>query len=326
MSSRRPWVVLLGILILVALFGCQSKKSPTPTLVPTLQPPTATASATPQPTATPTATATPSPTPTEIPLAARVNGEPILLADLEHRMDQVRAGLVAQGRDLSSPKAQAELGEWRQWMLNAMIEEELAEQAAQARGISVTDEEVDAIVQRDIEDKGREEFDAWLIRYGMTEADYWHQVRADLISQRLNAQVIDEVPSSTEHVHARHILVATHQEAEAILSELENGADFGTLARTYSLDVSTRDSGGDLDFFPRGLLLAPEVEEVAFSLEPGQTSPIVESMLGFHIVQVLEREVRPVEPQDRDALKDYLIQEWLDELWAQANVERYLTP
>jgi parvulin-like peptidyl-prolyl isomerase len=128
-------------------------------------------------------------------------------------------------------------------------------------------------------------------------------------------------------VHARHILVATQAEAENILAQLRAGADFDALARTYSLDISTRDHGGDLDFFPRGLLLSPELEEAAFALAPGQISDVVHSeLLGYHIVQVLEREERPLAEAVRSLIQDNLSRRWREKLWTDATIERFVEP
>jgi parvulin-like peptidyl-prolyl isomerase len=97
------------------------------------------------------------------------------------------------------------------------------------------------------------------------------------------------------------------------------------LARTYSQDTSTRDSGGDLGFFPRGILVAPEVEDAAFALQPGQSSGVVTSALGYHIVQVIERDpARSVNAENLRLLQDRAVQQWIEQLWSQAAVERFV--
>jgi foldase protein PrsA len=245
-----------------------------------------------------------------VPLAASVNGQPIYLADFEREVK--RAGDAAT----------------TQQVLDAMIESALLDQAAVEAGITVSDEELDQITQADIETVGgREVFEQRLASNDMTEEEYREKVRANLVAQQVQMQLPGEIPSTIEHVHARHILVATQEEAEAILSQLRDGADFATLAQTYSLDVSTRDQGGDLGFFPRGLLLAPELEEVAFSLAPAQISDVVHSdLLGYHIVQVLEREERPVDEQNAEVIHTNQIRRWLQMLWADASIKRYIEP
>jgi foldase protein PrsA len=199
---------------------------------------------------------------------------------------------------------------------------------AAAAGVTITDEQLDDIIQADIEAVGgREAFEARLVSNNLTAEEYREQVRANVVAQRVQMQMPVDIPDTLEHVHARHILVATQAEAEAILAQLREGADFGTLAQTYSLDVSTRDRGGDLGFFPRGLLLAPELEEAAFALAPAQISDVVHSdLLGYHIVQVLEREERPTDEQNLELIRTNQINLWREQLWAGASIERFIEP
>jgi parvulin-like peptidyl-prolyl isomerase len=308
----RTWKWLLLCLALVSLLSCGQKidSVPPPTLVPTkamLELPTYTPTATvPVPTATPV----PSPTPTEIPVAALVNGEPIYLSDFEQEVERARGAAS------------------REQILDAMIETELLNQAAARAGITISDEQLDEIIETDIETVGgREVFEQRLAENNISEDEYRGTVRSNLLAQQVQLAMSGEVPTTVEHVHARHILVATEDEAKAILAQIREGADFATLAQTYSIDVSTRDRGGDLGFFPRGLLLAPELEEVAFSLSPGQVSGVVSSeLLGYHILQVLEREDRPLDEQNAELIQANQIRRWRQELWADASVERLVEP
>jgi parvulin-like peptidyl-prolyl isomerase len=277
--------------------------------------------------ADPTATPTPSPSSTpDRPLAALVNDQPIYLSDYERELGRYEASLLSRGIDPNSTEGQTNLAQARTWILNVMIEQVLAEQAATAVGISVTDEEVDAYMQEMIaENGGEEQFRAKLTEWGETYEDAWQEVRTQLIGMTMTERIVEQVPTTAEHVHARHILVDTAEEAERILTQLQAGADFATLAKAYSQDTSTRDSGGDLGFFPRGILVAPEVEEVAFALQPGQFSGVVTSSLGYHIVQVVERDpARSVSPENLRLLQDRAVQEWIEGLWDQAVVERFI--
>lgn len=262
----------------------------------------------------------------EPPMAALVNGQPIYLADYERKLGQYEASLPAQGIDPNSSEGQAHLAQSRVWILNVMIEQALTEQAAAAAGVVISDAEVDAYVQEMIVESGGEEsFLAKLAEWGETREDAWQEVRAQLIGMAMTQRVVEGVPATAEHVHARHILLDTSQEAERILAQLQAGADFAALARTYSQDASTRESGGDLGFFPRGILVAPEVEEAAFALQPGQFGGVVTSLLGYHIVQVVERDpARPVGPENLRFLQDQAVQEWIEGLWGQAVVQRFV--
>ena len=98
-------------------------------------------------------------------------------------------------------------------------------------------------------------------------------------------------------VHSRHILIRSFGEdekeaarlrAEVIMNELEGGADFAALARDRSDDTDSAQKGGDLGYRSRGQMPSG-FEDVAFSLAPGERSEIVESALGFHIIEVIAR-------------------------------------
>lgn len=89
------------------------------------------------------------------------------------------------------------------------------------------------------------------------------------------------------------------KKAQGILARLKKGEDFGVLAKELSDDPGSKEQGGSLGWIPRGATVAP-FEEVAFTLELGKLSELVESDFGFHIIQVAERGMRP----DYDAYMD----------------------
>ncbi len=91
----------------------------------------------------------------------------------------------------------------------------------------------------------------------------------------------------------------TRAQADSIVLELRQGADFATAARRFSQDPGSKEQGGSLNWFRRGVMV-PEFERVAFGLKPGVVSDPVESPFGFHIIQV-ER-VQPAEVQARHIL------------------------
>src|SRR6185436_9781697 len=91
----------------------------------------------------------------------------------------------------------------------------------------------------------------------------------------------------------------TKAQADSLVLELRRGADFATAARRFSQDPGSKDQGGELNWFRRGVMV-PEFERVAFALRPGIVSDPVESPFGYHIIQV-ER-VQPGEVQARHIL------------------------
>ena len=91
----------------------------------------------------------------------------------------------------------------------------------------------------------------------------------------------------------------TKAQADSIVLELRRGADFATAARRFSQDPGSKEQGGSLNWFRRGVMV-PEFERVAFGLKPGVVSDPVESPFGYHIIQV-ER-AQPAEVQARHIL------------------------
>jgi len=87
-------------------------------------------------------------------------------------------------------------------------------------------------------------------------------------------------------VHCAHILVKTEKEAQTVVDRLNKGEKFSNVAKEVSLCPSGK-RGGDLGKFTRGKMVK-EFEQAAFALEKGQTSPIVKTQFGYHIVRRLE--------------------------------------
>jgi peptidyl-prolyl cis-trans isomerase SurA len=108
----------------------------------------------------------------------------------------------------------------------------------------------------------------------------------------------DSIPEMKETVDISHIMkqikvgdegrLNTFQRISTIKEQIDNGADFEELAKEYSEDPGTASRGGDLGFQKRGDFLQ-EYEETAFGLENGQISDIVQTQVGFHIIQLIER-------------------------------------
>jgi peptidyl-prolyl cis-trans isomerase C len=173
---------------------------------------------------------------------------------------------------------------------------------------------------------GNEAIGTWLAVHGYTLQGFKSILGEEMLAAQMVEQIVDKVGESTEQVHARHILVSTQEEAESLLEEINAGADFDQLARIHSIDPSTRPAGGDLGWFPRGYLLIPEVEAVAFTLQPNEVSKIVESVLGFHIVQSIERGVHPLTPDAQRYLRELAVEEWLLKMRERSEIEIYTTP
>ncbi len=320
--------ILFILLILpLSLLACREQE-PLPTVVPELDqtdnelPPSADQD-TQDPIVLPTETAVPvTPTP-DAPLAARVNNEPLLLATFEAELSRYQ-------------QAQAELGNvaadqaYSSIVLDALIEQVLIRQAAAAQGISVTDEMIDQeMADLQAVAGGADNFAAWLEANRYSEEEFRTAVADGLIQEQMVAAVTANVPHAVEQVRARYIQVDDADLANTLLTQIQNGDDFATLAQIHSLDRITGENGGDLGFFAAGTLLVPEVDAAGFALtEPGQVSEVVtavnrEGNPVYYIVQLVERDPeRPLDDGVRSILLQQTFESWLNELWQSAIIER----
>ena len=148
-------------------------------------------------------------------------------------------------------------------------------------------------------------------KLGMTETEFRKIFfESQIYRQRVSDIVTANVAHEQEQVWARHILVADEAAAQDIHTQLLAGVDFATLAATFSIDPGTKDSGGDLGWFGKGRMIA-EFENVAFALQVGEFSQPLQTTEGWHIVQVLGHEIRPLSDIEyTDAATANLIQ-WL---------------
>mgnify|MGYP001492676838 FL=1 len=117
--------------------------------------------------------------------------------------------------------------------------------------------------------------------------DIEEQEAADYETLRSLYDEDKELFTNPEQRSAQHILVEERELAESLLVEIQQGADFSELARIHSIDTSTKDSGGDLGYFERDIMV-PEFDKVVFEMDIGELSEVVETDYGFHIIKLTE--------------------------------------
>jgi peptidyl-prolyl cis-trans isomerase C len=252
-----------------------------------------------------------------------VDGVPIHARDYQKWVSEWEAAFMSQSASLAEQEKLEMLAQGRRQVLDVMIEQALIEQAAEREGVSIPDTEVESVIARDIEENGgQDQFDAWLKANNWTRQEYTARQHSMMLSSLMFERVTGSVPKKAEQVHARHILVTSETEARALLAQLQSGADFVTIARQSSLDPSTKESGGDLGFFPRATLVVTAVEEAAFELPVGQISDVIQSAMGYHIVQVIERvQDMPLSEESWQELREATFRRWVSELWESADIE-----
>lgn len=323
--SKQHFVIWGVLLLVIGLAACRDSEA-LPTVAPTAALPgstsdTAVSNPSPDqgaantPTALPTDTAVP-PSPTPLPpLAAWVNGDPLLLATYEKELARYENALSRwSGPDPAN---------YRQLVLDALIEKMLIEQAAVARGITVTPQMVD---QEIAALQSESDLQAWMETNLYTEAEFRQEIRQGLVVQQLIDQVTAGVPDTAEQVHTRYIHVDDLALANELLARAQNGDDFAFLADQFSLAPG---NGGDLGWFARGSLLVPELEEPAFALQnSGDLTGIItvtgaDGGLDYYLMQLIERDsARPLTADMYAQQLDAAWNAWLADLWQNATVER----
>ena len=166
----------------------------------------------------------------------------------------------------------------------------------------------------------KERLDGLKKETGMDEAGYRQLIESNLLRDKLVKDVTKDLKPVEEQVWARHILVKTIEEAVAVQARLRNGEDFAKVAAEVSLDTSNKDKGGDLGWFGKGKMV-PAFETAAFALSIGQVSDPVQTDYGFHIIQVLGHEERPVDAAAFKQLQQSTFTTFLKSLREAAKIE-----
>jgi len=113
-----------------------------------------------------------------------------------------------------------------------------------------------------------------------------------------------ELYTNPEQRRAQHILLEEESNANAILKEINQGADFSELARIHSKDITTSDEGGDLGFFERELMV-PEFDKAVFDMNVGDISEVVKTDYGYHIIKL--NEIQPSTLQSFEEVEGRLL-------------------
>jgi peptidyl-prolyl cis-trans isomerase SurA len=278
-------------------------------------------------------------------VAAVVNDSPILLSEVQAR---VEPDMMRRGPETEDP---AEISRRRQDMMRAglevLINEKLLDEQLKGANIDIGDEQLQAA----IDDVKRENhipddaaFAEALKREGYTLDSYKQKLKRDLAKMKLLNLKVHSQAKVTDNdvreaygrtylhqegeleVHARHILVAVPKDAkpaevdraqaraQEISQRAKAGGDFAALARQLS-DGPSAAQGGDLGWFRRGVMV-PEFERAAFSLPVGAVSDPVRTQFGFHIIKVEDKRKAEPPPYDtvKEQLRQKLTQEQLDRL------------
>ena len=251
----------------------------------------------------------PSPTPVEI--AAVVNDDIIPLSAYQSSLARYEAAQELVGTLLATEDIQTRV-------LDDLIARLLLAQAARSSGFTAEETLVEQRLETLTQQVGGQDaLAAWMAANYYTPGSFREELTLEMEAAWMRDQIAASVPERAEQVLARQVLLNTSFEAERLYIQLESGASFDII-------VANNDPQGlgYLGWFPRGYLIDQELEEAAFALQPGEYSQVIETRLGFHIVQVLDYDPeRELSPDARLTYQTRQIQAWLEEQRSQSQIE-----
>jgi parvulin-like peptidyl-prolyl isomerase len=214
-------------------------------------------------------------------------------------------------------------------IVNYLVQNEVIKEKAAEMDVTVTDKAFDERMKQIVEQVGgQKKLDKLLKEQAVTQPQLEEQLRAQMLQDAVQQKVNDSIKVSDadlkkyfedpanaaqfkveESVDARHVLVKTKAQAEKVRDLLEaDGSDenWNKVAKEYSTDPGSKDSGGSLGNFPRGRMVEP-FEDEAFSLEIGEISKPVKSQFGYHVIEVTKK--TPASEQTFEEAKETIEQQ-----------------
>jgi peptidyl-prolyl cis-trans isomerase C len=251
------------------------------------------------------APAAPAPAPAADPILATVNGAPIHMSDVQ-----------AAGNELPAQMQQLPPDQLFPLLVNQLIDRQALLVAAQNEGLQ-KDPKIQAAMQAAANEKLENAYVQEQIAPSITDAAVQAEYQKDYAGKPGPAQV-----------DAKHILVKTQAEAEAIIEKLNHGADFSKLAIKDSIDPGAK-NGGELGWFSQTEMV-PAFANAAFALQPGQyTKTPVQTQFGWHVILLEGKRQAPpqafndVKDQIRQSLADAAIKSTLNGVRAKVKIQLF---
>ncbi len=205
--------------------------------------------------------------------------------------------------DFKSDEGKKILEEIRKQTMDRLAEDVLVKNEAKKMKVKLTSKEIDESFDQLIKSNGGEKSFSEVLNkyYGLTPNEF----KSDIYETRLLRQKVMEKFTSDESINEE-----SRKKAEEVLAKVKAGEDFAALAKQYSQDTSAS-NGGDLGLFGKGKMV-PEFEQAAFALKAGETSGVVKTVYGYHIIRVTEVKGEQIHAY-HILIKTKDFQTWLDE-------------
>jgi parvulin-like peptidyl-prolyl isomerase len=190
-------------------------------------------------------------------------------------------------------------------------DDEIKTQIATLLGIQATDPNFDQRLQEELKSDG------------LTEVQYRAMATSSVLKTKLQTIFQSELPATADSVHYRLITVADQATADGLKTQIEGGTDFATLATANTTDTTTKTTGGDAGWVPRGFLSA-SLETLLFSLDTNQvvTYPGTSSVT---VYQVTEKDsAHAIEDANKTTLATNAFQKWVKDKLASLTVADHM--
>lgn len=257
---------------------------------------------------------------------AVVDGEEVPRAEYDDLLAQARKGYEQRKQEFPAAGSQ-EFQTLKNQAVQFLVQRVQFRQQAEELEIEVTEEQVGkrlVDIQKQYFGGDEKKYEKQLREQGLTEAQVKRDLRSQIVSEKIFAQVTSEVEvtdaqierhyeqkketqySQPESRDVRHILVKTRARADELAAQLRGGGDFAALAKKHSQDTGSKATGGKLTI-TKGQTV-PEFDKSAFALKKDEISAPVKTQFGFHLIQALG-EVKPAKVTPLKDVRDAIEQE-----------------
>ncbi|MFP4634605.1 MAG: peptidylprolyl isomerase [Nitriliruptoraceae bacterium] len=250
--------------------------------------------------------------------AATVDGTSIPRATLEEAVEELTAD-----QDLSGEERESVVGSQQRNLLSLLIQDEVLSGIFEELEVSIDDEDLE-VVREDVYTAigGEEQLEQALNEAGLTET-LFEEVFIPQQARMLAVQAELAGDEVLETRTARHILLESEQEADEVVAELDEGADFAELAEERSVDTGSGAQGGDLGAAQRGAYVEP-FDDAVWEAELDTVVGPVESEFGFHVLEVTDEDERSVDELEQQELQQLVGEELntlINEAFSEAEIE-----
>lgn len=268
---------------------------------------------------------------TEVPTGAVavVGDETVTQQQFDDILAQAKAQYAsAEGDPEFPPEGSPEYDQLKSSIVTYLVQNAMIAQKAAEMDLAVTDKELDDRIKQITEQYGgQKKLDELLEKQGVTMDQLTTQLRAQMLGEKVQTKITDEIAISDKQIKdyfndpankaqfevpdtvtARHVLVKTKAEALEVQKLLEadaSDANWKAVAKKYSEDPSSKDTGGDLGTFDKSRMVEP-FADAAFDLEVNTVSVPVKTQYGWHVIEVTEK--TPGSTKTFDEAKDMIEQ------------------